>query len=115
MNSHRLTYLIFIVLFVTPTTTFASSMVMIPEGPFTMGQGKQPPYGPERRLFLKPFLIDQSEVTNEEFAKFVADHKPEEATSRNASSSNRPSHSKAPLPGDAATVGDDPDGLDTDD
>lgn len=67
MNSHRLTYLIFIVLFVTPTTTFASSMVMIPEGPFTMGQGKQPPYGPERRLFLKPFLIDQSEVTNEEF------------------------------------------------
>ena len=32
-----------------------------------MGKGKQPPHGPERRLFLKSFLIDQSEVTHEEF------------------------------------------------
>ena len=74
MNSHRLTYLIFIVLFVTPAITFASSMVMIPEGPFTMGQGKQPPHGPERRLFLKSFLIDQSEITNEEFKEQFPSH-----------------------------------------
>ena len=47
--------------------TASSSMVMIPEGPFTMGQGNQPPHGPERRLFLGPFLIDKSEITHEEF------------------------------------------------
>ena len=34
-----------------PATASASSMVMIPEGPFTMGQGKKAPHGPERRLF----------------------------------------------------------------
>lgn len=55
------------VLLATPAIAFASSMVMVPEGPFTMGKGKRPPHGPERRLFLKSFLIDQSEVTHEEF------------------------------------------------
>ena len=67
MNLHRLASWIVIVLLGMPAIAFASSMVMIPEGPFTMGQGKRPPHGPERRLFLKSFLIDQSEVTNEEF------------------------------------------------
>jgi formylglycine-generating enzyme required for sulfatase activity len=74
MNSHRLTYLIFIALLANPAIAFASSMVMIPEGPFTMGQGKQPPHGPERRLFLKSFLIDQSEVTNEEYKEQFPSH-----------------------------------------
>lgn len=74
MNSHRLTYLILMALLATPAITFASSMVMIPEGPFTMGQGKQPPHGPERRLFLKSFLIDQSEITNEEFKEQFPSH-----------------------------------------
>ena len=63
------------VLLGTPAISFASSMVMVPEGPFTMGKGKQPPHGPERRLFLKPFLIDQTEVTHEEFKEqFPAHH-----------------------------------------
>lgn len=63
-----------VVLLGTPIIATASSMVMIPEGPFTMGRGDQPPHGPERRLFLKPFLIDQSEVTHEEFQKQFPDH-----------------------------------------
>ncbi len=57
----------FIVSLGAPAIATASSMVMIPEGPFTMGQGNQPPHGPERRLFLRPFLINQSEITHEEF------------------------------------------------
>ena len=64
MNLHRLTSLILIALLATPAIATASSMVTIPEGPFTMGKGKKPPHGPERRLFLKSFLIDQGEVTN---------------------------------------------------
>ena len=39
-----------------------------------MGQGIQPPHGPERRLFLKSFLIDQSEVTNEEYKEQFPSH-----------------------------------------
>jgi formylglycine-generating enzyme required for sulfatase activity len=75
MNSHRLTSLILIVLLGTSATAFASSMVMVPDGPFTMGKGKQPPHGPERRLFLKSFLIDQSEVTHEEFKEQFPRHR----------------------------------------
>ena len=40
-----------------------------------MGQGNQPPHGPERRLFLKSFLIDQSEVTHEEFQEQFPSHR----------------------------------------
>jgi formylglycine-generating enzyme required for sulfatase activity len=53
----------------------AASMVMIPEGPFTMGKGSKPPHGPERRLFLKPLLIDQNEVTNEDFQQHFPTHR----------------------------------------
>nr|NIQ03708.1 formylglycine-generating enzyme family protein [Nitrospinaceae bacterium]NIR57591.1 formylglycine-generating enzyme family protein [Nitrospinaceae bacterium]NIS88061.1 formylglycine-generating enzyme family protein [Nitrospinaceae bacterium]NIT84925.1 formylglycine-generating enzyme family protein [Nitrospinaceae bacterium]NIU47101.1 formylglycine-generating enzyme family protein [Nitrospinaceae bacterium] len=52
----------------------ASPMVMIPEGPFTMGHGQENPYGPEQRLLLKPYLINQHEVTNEEFKQMFPDH-----------------------------------------
>lgn len=58
-----------------PAITFASSMVMIPEGPFTVGQGKQLPHGPEQRLFIKSFLIGQSEITNEEFKEQFPNHR----------------------------------------
>ncbi len=64
----------FIVSLGAPAIATASSMVMIPEGPFTMGQGNQPPHGPERRLFLRPFLINQSEITHEEFQAQFPDH-----------------------------------------
>ena len=64
----------FIVSLGAPVIATASSMVMIPEGPFTMGQGNQPPHGPERRLFLRPFLINQSEITHEEFQAQFPDH-----------------------------------------
>jgi formylglycine-generating enzyme required for sulfatase activity len=66
----------------TPAFAFASSMVMVPDGPFTMGNGNQPPHGPERRLFLGPFLIDQSEVTNEEFQEQFPDHKSRKGAAR---------------------------------
>jgi formylglycine-generating enzyme required for sulfatase activity len=82
MNLHRLTSLIFMVLLATPAIATAASTVVIPEGPFTMGNGKKPPHGPERRLFLGPFLIDQHEVTHEEFKEQFPDHPFREGAAR---------------------------------
>lgn len=75
MNLYRIFIWIAILSLSLPATVSASTMVMIPEGPFTMGQGNRPPHGPERRLFLRPFLIDQSEVTNEEFQEQFPDYR----------------------------------------
>lgn len=75
MNFYRLISWVVVMLLGTPVIASASSMVMVPEGPFTMGQGNQPPNGPERRLFLGPFLIDQKEVTHEEFQAQFPNHK----------------------------------------
>jgi serine/threonine-protein kinase len=54
-------------------------MVYVAGGDFTMGRdggeiAEQPPH----RTSVKPFFIDQTEVTNEDYAEFVkdADHKP---------------------------------------
>ena len=63
------------VLLATPAIATAASTVVIPEGPFTMGKGMKPPHGPERRLFLGPFLIDQHEVTHEEFKEQFPKHR----------------------------------------
>lgn len=52
----------------------SSSAIMIPEGPFTLGHGTQPPYGPERTVVLERYLIDQNEVTNEEFREQFPSH-----------------------------------------
>jgi len=53
----------------------SSPLVKIPEGPFTLGHGAQPPYGPERTVHLNAFLIDQNEVTNEEFQEQFPQHR----------------------------------------
>lgn len=73
MKLYRMFTWIAILSLILPNAVSASSMVMIPEGPFTMGQGDRPPHGPERRLFLRPFLIDRSEVTNREFQEQFPD------------------------------------------
>ena len=75
MNRYRFFSWIILLSLCVPALVSASTMVMIPEGPFTMGQGDRPPHGPERRLFLRSFLIDKSEVTNEEFQEQFPDFK----------------------------------------
>jgi formylglycine-generating enzyme required for sulfatase activity len=47
-------------------------MVRIPGGTFTMGTDEGFPFeGPAHRVTLKPFLLDRTEVTVAEFARFV--------------------------------------------
>jgi formylglycine-generating enzyme required for sulfatase activity len=47
-------------------------MVLIPAGPFTMGQdGSKPKNGPAHQVDLPAFEIDRFEVTNDEFAQFA--------------------------------------------
>ncbi|MCZ6514076.1 MAG: SUMF1/EgtB/PvdO family nonheme iron enzyme [Nitrospinae bacterium] len=75
MSLYRLASWILMGSLALPATALASSMLMIPEGPFIMGQGNQPPHGPERHLFLRTFLIDQSEVTHEEFQTQFPGHR----------------------------------------
>lgn len=50
----------------------AEDMVLIPAGPFTMGQdGSKPKNGPAHEVDLPAYEIDRFEVTNDEFARFV--------------------------------------------
>lgn len=67
MMLNRLIYGFLMLCLALPSGAVASPMVMIPEGPFTLGHGIQPPDGPERRFFLRPYLIGPHEVTHEEF------------------------------------------------
>ncbi|MBN1218981.1 MAG: SUMF1/EgtB/PvdO family nonheme iron enzyme [Anaerolineae bacterium] len=47
-------------------------MILIPAGPFTMGQdGSKPKNGPAHEVDLPAYEIDHFEVTNDEFAYFV--------------------------------------------
>jgi formylglycine-generating enzyme required for sulfatase activity len=47
-------------------------MILIPAGPFTMGQdGSKPKNGPAHEVDLPAYEIDRFEVTNDEFAYFV--------------------------------------------
>lgn len=47
-------------------------MVLIPAGPFTMGQdGSKPKNGPAHQVDVPAYEIDRFEVTNDEFARFV--------------------------------------------
>ena len=47
-------------------------MVLIPAGPFTMGQdGSKPKNGPAHSVDLPAYEIDRFEVTNDEFARFT--------------------------------------------
>jgi len=56
---------------------FTETMVHVPGGAFVMGTNAPPPYpgdgeGPSRLVVVSDFLIDQAEVTNSQFAEFVA-------------------------------------------
>lgn len=65
-----------VLLLLVPAVSDASSaVVMIPEGPSTVGHGLHPPYGPERKVVLKPYLIDQHEVTHAEFKEQFPKHR----------------------------------------
>jgi len=56
----------------TATGPLFEDMVLIPAGPFTMGQdGGKPKNGPAHEVDLPAFEIDRFEVTNDEFAHFV--------------------------------------------
>jgi len=47
-------------------------MVLIPEGPFTMGSVEgDPDEAPEHQLYLKSYYIDSKEVTQAEYDRFV--------------------------------------------
>ena len=50
-----------------------AAMVHLPGGTFTMGDDpRYPEEGPPHRVTVKPFWIDRHELTNDEFARFVA-------------------------------------------
>ncbi|MBI4402285.1 MAG: SUMF1/EgtB/PvdO family nonheme iron enzyme [Nitrospirae bacterium] len=47
-------------------------MVQIPEGPFTMGSKEgDPDEAPERQVYLRTYYMDNKEVTQEEYERFV--------------------------------------------
>lgn len=55
-----------------PTTNAPPNMEWIPGGSFVMGDDAGPPdERPAHRLEMHPFWIDRTEVTNEEFSRFV--------------------------------------------
>ncbi len=50
----------------------STEMVLIPEGEFTMGSNEgHADEGPERKVYLKSFLMDKFAVTNEQYKKFI--------------------------------------------
>lgn len=49
-----------------------AGMVYVPAGTFEMGDTVYPEEGPLRKVSVKGFWIDRTEVTNDEFAAFVA-------------------------------------------
>lgn len=52
----------------------ADDMVLIPSGDFTMGSDRHyPEEAPARRVHADAFWIDRAPVTNEQFARFVAE------------------------------------------
>ncbi|MHA1569561.1 MAG: formylglycine-generating enzyme family protein [Alphaproteobacteria bacterium] len=46
-------------------------MILISEGPFLMGQGKQAPLGPQRLVTLSAYYIDRTEVTVGDYRRCV--------------------------------------------
>ncbi|HUQ33325.1 MAG TPA: bifunctional serine/threonine-protein kinase/formylglycine-generating enzyme family protein [Pyrinomonadaceae bacterium] len=49
-----------------------AGMVYVPAGEFTLGRDAGDEYErPARKMWVKPFFMDQYEVTNEDYAKFV--------------------------------------------
>jgi formylglycine-generating enzyme required for sulfatase activity len=50
-----------------------SNMALIPEGRFLMGDPSRGDDGPPHEVGVRAFYLDKTEVTNEQFARFVAD------------------------------------------
>ncbi len=75
MKMRRFSTLLLMLSLSIPVCAVSSPMVMIPEGPVTLGYGAKLPYGPERRVLLKPYLIDQSEVSHEAFKQRFPKHR----------------------------------------
>ncbi len=83
MNVKKIIYPLFLVLFVSLLSQNGFSdetMLLIPEGEFLMGSmEKDGRIGlsvgvdeiPQRRLYLKKFLIDKYEVTNRQYKRFI--------------------------------------------
>lgn len=60
----------------TPVVAIKANMVAIPGGSFIMGRnGGRDEERPEHKVDVKSFMMDKTEVTNEEYAAFVADTK----------------------------------------
>ncbi|HTP07315.1 MAG TPA: SUMF1/EgtB/PvdO family nonheme iron enzyme, partial [Anaerolineae bacterium] len=57
---------------IPPATADGAPMVLVPAGEFTMGSDLLPNERPIHTVQLNAFWIDQSEVTNESYAKCVA-------------------------------------------
>ncbi len=56
------------------TPILSEMMVVVPAGGFLMGQDEGPRANrPQREVYLDAFAIDRTEVTNADFAKFVAE------------------------------------------
>jgi formylglycine-generating enzyme required for sulfatase activity len=49
----------------------AEGMVYVPAGEFVMGEGKEPPNGPEHKVYLDAYFIGKYEVTNAEWKAFT--------------------------------------------
>ncbi|MGH9968352.1 MAG: bifunctional serine/threonine-protein kinase/formylglycine-generating enzyme family protein [Pyrinomonadaceae bacterium] len=58
----------------TPTTKPTADLVAIPGGTFQMGRNDGPlQERPQHAVTVQPFLMDRTEVTNEEYVEFVRD------------------------------------------
>jgi iron(II)-dependent oxidoreductase len=53
------------------TIKVPEGMVYVPAGEFIMGEGKEPPNGPEHKVYLDAYFIGKFEVTNTEWKAFL--------------------------------------------
>ena len=57
----------------TPSVNAPAGMVFVPGGTFRMGRNNGDEFeSPEHEVYVKPFFIDKTEVTNEEYQRFVS-------------------------------------------
>ena len=72
--SKTFTILALTTLTLSSTPVFSSDMVEIPAGSFVMGQENDRYAPPRHKMYLKNYLIDIFEVTNEEFKEQFPEH-----------------------------------------
>ncbi len=78
----KILYIVILVLLVFLTLFFSKKfeipklpgMVYIPAGEIILGSDEGFPYeGPRQKIFVKPFYIDKTEVTNKQYKRFIDD------------------------------------------